>query len=312
MRLFTSLTNRIWLADHADVPALSSNETKETIRAIWNGVFHSKSSQQAYSTIMSFNNTLPYDEEYFIQRTEKSRNMTKYVVVVSGRTAWWLDNKEPLQYYTLFPHTYNATVASILQLADPQYFDLMYKIDQKMYVFELGRRANVSTNDLMRTDYLFEDPQIKFWAMEFYGKGGYSAVLSQIDCTIDSTMPNNSLNITTITGDSRIWVLLHEFAGFADLEDYDVLLLPFYGQSTNRTFYLSLDGPTIYDRTIFLFKDDFIGWNHVMLAMHTPTATENGPDLGRVIRITFNPFNEDAHMLGELCIGPIMLIKILS
>jgi hypothetical protein len=310
MRLFTSLTNRIWLVDHSDVPVLASNQSQQTIYQIWNNVFHSNSSQTAYSIIKNFNSTVPYDETYFIQKTRKTVDLTNYVIVISGRTAWWIDHNDPLESYTLFPHTYNVTVSCLLPFLNSQYFHLLYKIDRKMYVFAAGADDNNSVNKLISTDYLFKQPQVNFWNVEYYGTDNYSVTLSQINFTVDPTIDDNFLNITTAKGTNKIWVLYHIFDNATDFSKYDLLVLPFYGQATNRTFYLSLDGPTLADRTIFLFKEDFKGWNYLFFTLSSPTTNENNPDLGKIVRITFNPFLEDNYALSELYMGPIQLVKV--
>lgn len=133
MIYLSSYINHIALIG-ASMPPYSKQD-EGVIIEIWDNIFHGNSSSEIHSRIMKLKDIMPDGEKRFNQRTEKPMNLSKFIVIVSGRTAWWLDHNDPLGWYTLFPHTYNVSKLHITHFLDPRYFTLMYKIDRKMYVF---------------------------------------------------------------------------------------------------------------------------------------------------------------------------------
>jgi len=135
MIYIASLTNRIGLVYRSIAPFAESYESRDVIFAIWNNIFHSKSSLESYRSIIDLSGTIPSDEEYFLERIQKPINLSRFIIVVTGRTAWWLDKGNPFGWYTLFPHNYTISPFHIVRFLDPRYFNLTYKIDGKVYIF---------------------------------------------------------------------------------------------------------------------------------------------------------------------------------
>jgi hypothetical protein len=225
-------------------------------------------------------------------------------VIVSARTAWWLDNGDPLGYYTLFPSSYSVALSDIIPFLDPSTFNLTYKIDGKIYIFMAGESDNSSSYHI-DTSYLSEEPQTPFWQVQYYSSGNQSIILSQVNSSIDGTQLNNCVNVMPTNGSYGEWGLYHLFGGFMDMSKYQLITLPFYGENTNSTYCFSLDGPTVNDRTIFLFTDNFEGWNYVFFSLDNPFATQGTPDLANVTRIFFSPFGTGGNYDSQLLLGPL-------
>jgi len=137
-----------------------NEQSESTIIKVWQDIFHGNSSLAIYSNITSFKDTIPFSEEHYLQRIQRHLDFSKYVLILSGRTAWWLDNVNPYGYYPLFPHTYNVTSSHIAQFFDPRFFTLAYKIDSKIYIFLVEEKENpadqnnilyLSFNDLVNS-----------------------------------------------------------------------------------------------------------------------------------------------------------------
>lgn len=312
MIAFTSLTGRVGLVEHGMAPLGEQYKSIDTIMTIWNDVFHGHSSSAIASAIMKFQYSIPSDEERYVARTQTGLNLSKFIVVISARTSWWLDNNDPLGYYTLFP-SYNVSLSHIIQFLDLSYFNLTYKIDRELYIFTFEKGNNSSY--VVTKDHLFEEPQTAFWEVTYYGEGNISLILTQTNASTDQTQPDDYLDIKPTPGNYESWGLYHTYASCTNLSKYQLVILPFYGSATNTTYYFSLDGPTPNDRTIFLFRDDFIGWNSLSFSLDSPTATEERPDLARIVRITFSPFilhtqDYTPYIPGELLLGPIILLRV--
>jgi len=137
MIYISSLTNRIGLVDVGMAPFTEQYKSTDSVTAIWNNIFHGNSSSEIYSSILKFKDIIPHDEKRFIQRIQKPLNLSKFVIIISGRTQWWLDNNDPFGWFPLFTHTYNATPTSVMRFFDPAYFTLTYKIEGKIYIFSV-------------------------------------------------------------------------------------------------------------------------------------------------------------------------------
>lgn len=303
MIVFSSLSNRIGLVEHGIAPLTDQYKSASTVSTIWS-IFHSDSSLGIHESIMNLQNVIPLDEQLYVQSTRTSLNLSRFMVIVSARTSWWLDNGDPLGYYTLFPWSYNVTLSHIIQFLDPSTFNLTYRIDGKIYIFIAGEGDN-SPSYRVDTRYLSEEPQTPFWNVEYYSSGNLSIILSQINSSIDGTQLNNCVNVMATNGSYGQWGLYHAFGDFMNMSKYQLITLPFYGENTNSTYYFSLDGPTIHDRTIFLFKDNFEGWNSVFFSLNRPFATEGKPDLASVTRIYFSPYGTDSNYDRKLLLGPL-------
>jgi hypothetical protein len=137
MIVFSSLTNRIGLVEHGIAPLTDQYKSASTVSTIWD-IFHSNSSLGIQQSIMKLQNVIPPDEKLYVQNTRTSLNLSKFMVIVSARTAWWLDNGDPLGYYTLFPWSYGVASSDINPFLDPSTFNLTYSIDDRIYIFIAG------------------------------------------------------------------------------------------------------------------------------------------------------------------------------
>ena len=134
MIAFSSLSNRVGLVEHGIAPLTEQYESADTVSEIWKDVFHGNSSAEIHQNIMGLENVIPPDEELYVQRIA-GLNLSRFMVIVSGRTSWWLVQNDPLGYYTIFPWSYNVSLPQIIHFLDPFYFNLTYTIDQKIYIF---------------------------------------------------------------------------------------------------------------------------------------------------------------------------------
>jgi hypothetical protein len=135
MITFSSLANRVGLVEHGIAPLTEQYKSADIVSEIWEDVFRGNSSAEIYQSIMVLENVIPPDEELYVQRMA-GLNLSRFMVIVSGRTSWWLDQNDPLGYCTIFPWSYNVSLPQIIHFLDPLYFNLTYTIDQKIYIFE--------------------------------------------------------------------------------------------------------------------------------------------------------------------------------
>jgi len=137
MIYISSLTNRIGLVDVGMAPFTEQYKSRDSVIAIWSNIFHGNSSLEIYSSVVKFKDTVPHDEKRFIQRIQRPLDLSKFVIIISGRTQWWIDHNDPFGWFPLFSHTYDVTPSSIEHFFDPTYFTLTYKIDGKIYIFSV-------------------------------------------------------------------------------------------------------------------------------------------------------------------------------
>ena len=130
-----------------------TDQDKATLNIIWHYVFQGNSSSEIYSNIASFKSTIPFSEEYYLQKIQRPLNLSSYVVIVSSRTAWWLDHEDCYGYYPLFPQTYNVTYSHIARFSDPRFFTPAYQIEGKIYVFYV-EQTNTTITPIARGNVL--------------------------------------------------------------------------------------------------------------------------------------------------------------
>ncbi len=140
MTYIASLTNRIELIDNTVSPITSTYSSTQTVLAIWNHVFHANSSSEVFSALSSLNGLVPQDEKRFVNQIRRALNLSSFILVITSRTAYWLNQGNPLGWWALFPENTNVTNASIIPfMLAPQYFHLAYQIHQRVYIFSFSQ-----------------------------------------------------------------------------------------------------------------------------------------------------------------------------
>lgn len=134
-----------------------SEQSESILIKVRRDIFNGNSSLEMYSNITSFNGIIPFSEKLYLQRIQRPLNLSKYIIVVSVRTAWWLDHEDPYGYYPLFPQTYNVTSSHIARFFDPRFFTPVYKIDNKMYMFLVEKKditlSPISENNVLSLSF---------------------------------------------------------------------------------------------------------------------------------------------------------------
>lgn len=276
MRIFTSLSNREWIIEHTMNPNFFTQAGQDVVADIRNNILLAPDSETAYNHLMNLSNIVPYDEKGYLDLKDGVPN-PDLILIFSGRTAYWLDNSEGISTPSvLFPFSCNVTTNHIFQFLDPKYFELLYKIDQQIYVFKPKPEPYYSAKPYFKSTF------IDLELMKI-GNGSYDADLTTLQNN------NHTLLVTVKNGVYEKWALVHNFSEPTDLSDFDLLSARFQGQSTNATFRISIDGPTTSDRTIFLFKDTNIEYQILLFDLKTPYAREQHPNLNSTIRMLLTP-----------------------
>ena len=145
VRLISDPFTMVYLSSYINHIAIASSsmppfsvEDNNILTAIWQNLFHGNSSSNIYSNISSLDSVTPFSEQLYLQRNPQQLNLSNYLIIVSGRTSYWLDQGDPFGYYPLFPQEYNVSFSQIARFYDPQYFTLVYSIPDKVYVFSSG------------------------------------------------------------------------------------------------------------------------------------------------------------------------------
>jgi hypothetical protein len=285
IRFFTSLGNREWIIEHSMNPNFFTQEGQAVVADIRNNILLAPDSKTAYNHLMNLTSIVPYDEKGYLDSKDDVPN-PGLIVICSGRTAYWLDNSEGISTPSvLFPFSYNVTTKHVFQFLDPTYFKLVYKIDQRIYVFKVKPEPSYSVKSYFETTFLDMD-------LMKVGRGGYDADLTPLQNNADtSTLHSNNqtMFVNVKNGAYEKWVLIHNFPDLTDFSGFDLLAARFQGQNTNATFRISIDGPTTSDRTIFLFKDTSTVYQTVLFDLKMPYAREQHPDLHSTTRILLTP-----------------------
>ena len=134
-------------------PFADKYKSQKVISTIWYNIFHNKSAE-AYTTIASLKDVIPNDEQHFLERIQMPVDLSQYIIIVSGRTAWWLDKGDPFGWYTLFPQNYKVNTSHIIDFLDPRYFNLEYKIDENMYIFT-AEESDITIQPVTRNNVLY-------------------------------------------------------------------------------------------------------------------------------------------------------------
>ena len=297
MRIFTSLGNRDALLEHSMNTIFFTPEGQAVVSDIRNQILSQSDSKNVYTEIMKLNNTVPYDEKGYINLKGGVPDQG-FIVVFSARTQYWLDKTNGIEIPSVFfPFSYKVNANHMFQFLDTRYFQLLYKVDQEIYVYFVRPQPYYqATPCLQYTQLNFDNLKL--------GSGTHAFNFSL-----------TSENQTTITdhqnGTYLKWAIVHNYLQSQNLSDYDFLIVNFKGQNTNATFRISIDGPTTSDRSIFLFKDDSRDYKTVLLDLRTPYTKEQSPSLSNVTRIMLTP-HLDADVHAGTYYVSVSLVKYLS
>lgn len=288
MRLFTSLTNRQWLLEHLMNPIGFSEEGKQTVRIIREKILLAQESRDAYNFIQELKDVVPYDEEMFLELSGEKLS-DEFIVVVSGRTAHWLDVMEDIGTTQHFPYRYNVKLMHLQVFHDYRFFDLIFEKNRQIYIFAVKQEPDESIISPIKFLELTQKP----WRTSNTGTGSYEA---ELQMTVDNSSSYFQIHISN--GSYANWAFIQDYSTPTSVLEYDTLEFMWKGQHTNKTFRVSIDGPSQNDRTIYLFKDDASTWVKHTYELQYPHAVNGSPDLGAVVRIIILP-----HLEGDVVEG---------
>lgn len=285
MRIFTSLDNREWLIEHNMNPIGFTQTGRDILTLIRDDVLLESNSEISYSNLMYLTNITSNSEKGYLSIKDDAPN-AELLVIFSGRTAYWLDKSDDIfTASVLFPFSYTVKTSHIFQFLDSTYFELVHKIDEKIYLFKVRSEPNYAA----AIPY-FNSTYLNLKLMKI-GNGVYDFDFLPSD-------DNQTFNLSVKNGNYEKWSLVTEFSKMEDFSGFDLLVVYFNGRGTNSTFRLSIDGPTNSDRTIFLFKDEIMRNRSVVFDLKNPTFIEKNPNLHSVIRVLLTP-----HLANDTSIG---------
>jgi len=299
MRLFTSLTNRQWLIEHLMNPIGFSEEGKKTVRIIREKILLAQESRDAFNSIQELKEIVPYDEKNFLERSRQNL-ADEFIVVVSGRTAYWLDVMDDIGTTQHFPYSYSVKLKHIRVFLDYRFFDLIFKKNGQIYIFTVKKEPIETIISPIQLLELTPKP----WRISNVGTGNYEAKIQMI---ADDSSSHQQIHVSN--GSFAKWGFILDFSTPTSFLEYDTLEFMWKGQHTNKTFRVSIDGPSQNDRTIFMFKDDASTWVRHIIELQSPHAVEGNPDLGAVIRIIITPHLESDVVKGIFEIKEIFLLS---
>jgi hypothetical protein len=280
MRIFTSLDNREWIIEHSMNPIFFTQAGQCVVTDIRNNILLSSDSETAYDHLMNLTSTVPYDEKGYLNLKDGIPN-PNLILIFSGRTAYWLDKSEGISMPSVFfPFSYKVDTKHIFQFLDTKFFDLIYKVDQQIYIFAVKPEPDYNATPYFKTMAIDLE-------LSKLGHGGYDANLSTL------LGDNQTVRVDVKNGTYEKWALVHKFPQPEDLSGFAMLSVRFKGQNTNATFRISIDGPTILDRTIFLFKDTNAEYRTLLFDLKTPYAREGQANLNSTIQILLTPHTRD-------------------
>ena len=137
MRFFTSFTgsSRIWLTEPEMIPGRSAPDDIETLHIVKREILSGYSSGQICKAIKEISTKIPHSERPFLEFTGL-RAPNRFIIVISGRTAWWIDKVQGIDLHPLSGVTYKVSERHIrIFLNNPSLFKLIYKHEPYIYIF---------------------------------------------------------------------------------------------------------------------------------------------------------------------------------
>jgi len=137
MRFFTSFTgsSRIWLTEPEMIPGRSAPDDIETLHIVKREILSGYSSGQICKAIKEISTKIPHSEKPFLEFTGL-RAPNRFIIVISGRTAWWIDKVQGIDLHPLSGVTYKVSERHIrIFLNNPSLFKLIYKHEPYIYIF---------------------------------------------------------------------------------------------------------------------------------------------------------------------------------
>lgn len=135
MRTFTSLTNRQWLIESKMLAPAFTDEGKKILQVIKNDVLLARDGDHAYEAIKKLKAIVPYDEKMFLELSGEHVS-GKFIVVISGRTDWWLRAKG-INWEYWFPFTYHLEREHVNIFLNNSHFKPLFIREGKIYIFSV-------------------------------------------------------------------------------------------------------------------------------------------------------------------------------
>jgi len=137
-RIFTSLTGpgRVYLLGFKYRIESSCIETNIAYFIKYH-IFLSNTSYESYQAIQLLKDIIIPEEKPFLEFVNKSNHrlsLGKFIVIISRRTAWWID-KEGVAINIREGVNYPVKQRHIRLFINKQYFELIYRIEGKIYIF---------------------------------------------------------------------------------------------------------------------------------------------------------------------------------
>ena len=135
--LITPLANKLWLTSRSMSVGGLSEYDKGLVLYIKNNIFLASDSRSAYEATLNLSNQVHWIDEYFIESRDSSLS-NELLIVISARTIKWIEQRDINDVF--FPQ-YGSIDPNYLERFRPEYFRLLYNIDDEIYVLKVNVRT---------------------------------------------------------------------------------------------------------------------------------------------------------------------------